>query len=125
MDAHEKGRTTSHSRMLIVAPLARGQSVVQVATSLGLTPQTVRKWRDRHAAEGQAPRLPAGNHWHTAGRVPLHRCVGLDLGVRDHAYLPRIGDHHLPDMRRDHFQCPMSRMVSTLLTPESENPWAR
>jgi transposase-like protein len=54
MDAHENARTTPHSRMLIVSRLAQGQSVAQVAVSLGTTPRTVRKWRDRHAAEGQA-----------------------------------------------------------------------
>ncbi len=54
MDAHENARTTPHSRMLIVARLAMGQSVAQVAASLGVTPRTVRKWRDRHAAERQA-----------------------------------------------------------------------
>jgi transposase InsO family protein len=40
--------------MLIVARLADGQSVSQVAASFGITPRTVRKWRDRHAAEGPA-----------------------------------------------------------------------
>jgi transposase InsO family protein len=54
MDAHENARTTPHSRMLIVARLAMGQSVAAVATSLGVTLRTVRKWRDRHAVEGQA-----------------------------------------------------------------------
>ena len=54
MDAHENARTTPHSRMLIVTRLSEGQSVAGVATSLGITPRTVRKWRDRHAAEGAA-----------------------------------------------------------------------
>jgi transposase InsO family protein len=54
MDSHENARTTPHSRMLIVSRLAQGQNVAQVAVSLGTTPRTVRKWRDRHAAEGQA-----------------------------------------------------------------------
>ncbi len=51
MDAHENARTTPHSRMLIVARL--GPSVAAVAASLGVTTHTVRKWRDRYAAEGQ------------------------------------------------------------------------
>jgi hypothetical protein len=38
MDAHENARTTPHSRMLIVARLAMGQSVAQVAASLGVIP---------------------------------------------------------------------------------------
>jgi transposase InsO family protein len=54
MDAHENARTTPHGRMLIVERLARGQSVARVASGLGITPRTVRKWRDRFAAEGAA-----------------------------------------------------------------------
>lgn len=54
MDAHENARTTPHGRMPVVARLATGQSVAAVAASLGVTPRTVRKWRDRHAAEGVA-----------------------------------------------------------------------
>jgi len=54
MDAHENARTTPHSRMLIVERLGDGQSVARVAAGLGITPRTVRKWRDRFAAEGEA-----------------------------------------------------------------------
>lgn len=54
MDAHENARTTPHSRRLIVERLSAGQSVNAVAAALGTTPRTVRKWRDRHAAEGEA-----------------------------------------------------------------------
>ena len=62
MDAHENARTTPHSRMLIVARLAAGWTVGAVAVALGATPRTVRNWRDRFAAEGEAgparPLLP-------------------------------------------------------------------
>ena len=54
MDIHKNARTTVHSRMLIVDRLTQGWSVGSVAASLGVTPKTVRKWRDRHAAEGAA-----------------------------------------------------------------------
>ena len=54
MDVHENARTTPHSRMLIVERLGDGQSVARVAAALGITPRTVRKWRDRFAAEGEA-----------------------------------------------------------------------
>ena len=53
MDAHENARTTPHSRMLIVERLAAGWTVVAVAAALGTSPRTVRKWRDRFAAEGE------------------------------------------------------------------------
>lgn len=52
MDSHENARTTPHGRMLIVRRLAEGQSVGAVATALGVSTKTVRKWRDRFAAEG-------------------------------------------------------------------------
>jgi transposase InsO family protein len=53
MDAHENARTTPHSRMLIVERLAAGWTVAAVATALGTSARTVRKWRDRFAAEGE------------------------------------------------------------------------
>ena len=52
MDAHENARTTPRSRMLIVERLASGWSVAAVANAQGIAPRTVRKWRDRYAAEG-------------------------------------------------------------------------
>ena len=54
MDVHKNARTVPHSRMLMVARLAAGWSVPAVAATIGVTPKTVRKWRDRHRAEGQA-----------------------------------------------------------------------
>ena len=52
MDSHENARTTPHGRMLIVQRLAEGQSVGSVAAAMGVTAKTIRKWRDRFAAEG-------------------------------------------------------------------------
>ena len=54
MDSHENARTTPHSRMLIVERLASGWTAAAVALALGTSPRTVRKWRDRFAAEGEA-----------------------------------------------------------------------
>jgi transposase InsO family protein len=54
MDAHENARTTPHSRMLMVERLRSRWSIGQVAAAAGVCPATVRKWRDRFAAEGQA-----------------------------------------------------------------------
>jgi len=54
MDVHENARTTPHSRMLMVERLAAGWTVAAVAVALGTSARTVRKWRDRFAAEGQA-----------------------------------------------------------------------
>jgi transposase InsO family protein len=53
MDIHKNARTTPHSRMLMVQRLASGWTVAGVAAAHGVSPRTVRKWRDRHAAEGE------------------------------------------------------------------------
>lgn len=53
MDAHENARTTLHSRMPIVDRPAAGWAVAAVATALGISARTVRKWRDRFTAEGE------------------------------------------------------------------------
>lgn len=54
MDIHENARTTRHSRMLMVHRLASGWTPAAVAQAQGVTARTVRKWRDRFAAEGEA-----------------------------------------------------------------------
>ena len=50
MDINKSARTLPHSRMLIVERLAAGWSV---AAAAGVTARTVRKWRERYAAEGE------------------------------------------------------------------------
>ena len=54
MDIHDNARTTRHSRMLMIDRLAGGWTIAAVASAQGITPKTVRKWRDRHATEGEA-----------------------------------------------------------------------
>ena len=54
MDIHKNARTTHHSRLLIIERLKQGWTVIAVAGALGVDPRTVRKWRDRFAAEGEA-----------------------------------------------------------------------
>lgn len=53
MDSHENARTTPWGRMLMVERLAAGWTVAGVAAALGTSPRTVRKWRERFAAEGE------------------------------------------------------------------------
>jgi transposase InsO family protein len=54
MDVHDNARTTRHSRMLMIQRLADGWTVSAVAAAQGVTTKTVRKWRGRHTAEGEA-----------------------------------------------------------------------
>ncbi len=66
MDVHQNARTTRHSRMLIVERLAAGWTAARVAAAMGLDPKTVRKWRDRHAAEGEAGLTDRSSRPHTS-----------------------------------------------------------
>jgi leucine-zipper of insertion element IS481 len=54
MDIHDNARTTRHSRMLMVRRLAGGWTAAVVAAAQGVCPKTVRKWRDRYVAGGEA-----------------------------------------------------------------------
>jgi transposase InsO family protein len=60
MDSHENARTTRWGRMLMVERLAAGWTVAGVAAALGTSPRTVRKWRDRFAADRFAAEGEAG-----------------------------------------------------------------
>lgn len=54
MDIHKNARLTVHGRERIVWLLQSGHSVAEVVEILGVTDNTVRKWRDRHLSEGPA-----------------------------------------------------------------------
>ena len=54
MDIHENARTTPRSRMLMIERLEAGWTVAAVAAAIAVDPKTVRKWRDRYRAEGEA-----------------------------------------------------------------------
>jgi transposase InsO family protein len=54
MDVHHNARTTPHGRRLMIRRLALGWTVAAVAAACGVTVRTGRKWRDRHAAQGDA-----------------------------------------------------------------------
>lgn len=54
MDIHDNARTTPRSRMVMIARLEAGWTVGAVASAFGVDGRTVRKWRDRFAAEGAA-----------------------------------------------------------------------
>ena len=52
MDIHKNARLTAYGRGRIVELLQSGHRVRRVAEMLGVAEKTVRKWRDRHRAEG-------------------------------------------------------------------------
>jgi transposase InsO family protein len=68
MDLHKNARTTPHSRRLMVERLAAGWTVQAVAAASGVDAKTVRKWRDRHAAQGEAGLLDRSSRPHHCPR---------------------------------------------------------
>ena len=52
MDSPENARTTARGRLLMIERLQAGWSIATVAAAFGVCPATVRKWRNRFAAEG-------------------------------------------------------------------------
>ena len=64
MGVHENARAAHHSGMLIEQRLGIGWSVAAVAAAQGVTPKTVRKRRDRNAAEGEAGLLDRSSRPH-------------------------------------------------------------
>ncbi len=73
MDIHDNARTTRHSRMLMVQRLASGWTVQAVADAAGVTPRTVRKWRDRHASEGTAGLMDRSSRPHRSPNKLSHQ----------------------------------------------------
>ena len=64
MDVQENARTTPHGRRVMVERLGQGWTVAAVAAAFGVDAKTVRKWRDRHAAEGDTGFLDRSSRPH-------------------------------------------------------------
>ena len=77
MDIHKNARTTPLSRMLMVQRLKDGWTVEAVAAAHGVTPRTARKWRDRHAAEGEVGLADRSSR-------PHHSPTRVDERTEDH-----------------------------------------
>jgi transposase-like protein len=94
MDIHENARTTPHGRMLIVQRLQAGQTAAQVARELGIDPRTVRKWRDRFAAEGETGLQDRSSRPH---RSPTRTSAAVAAGIerlrRERRSGPAIAQH--------------------------------
>ena len=94
MDIHKNARTTPHGRMLIVRRLQAGQIAAQVARELGIDPRTVRKWRDRFAAEGAVGLQDRSSRPH---RSPTRTSEAVAAGIerlrRERRSGPAIAQH--------------------------------
>jgi len=82
MDIHKNARTTPLSRMLMVQRLKHGWTVAAVAAAHGVTPRTARKWRDRHAAEGEAGLADRSSQPHRSPTRVDERTEGHILSLR-------------------------------------------
>ena len=91
MDSHENARTTPRGRLLMVERLAEGWSVGQVAVAAGVTAKTVRKWRDRFAAEGVAGlRDRSSRPHHSPTRLPAPTEAQIEALRRQRLTSPAI-----------------------------------
>jgi transposase InsO family protein len=68
MDIHNNARTTPHSRLFMMQRLNSGWSVAAVADAQGVTPKTVRRWRERYAALGEAGLIDRSSRPHHSPR---------------------------------------------------------
>ncbi len=72
MKVHENARLTPRGREILISRLERGETAMDVATSMGVSASTVYKWRRRYRAEAVA-------------------------GLRDRSSRPNISPNRTPD----------------------------
>jgi len=94
MDSHENARTTPRGRLLMVDRLCSGWSVGAVASAAGVTSKTVRKWRNRFAAEGVAGlRDRSARPLCSPGRLPAATVEQIEALRRQRWSGPAIARH--------------------------------
>ena len=77
--------------MLIIERLRDGWAVVQAAAAAGVDPRTVRKWRDRYAAEGTAGLADRTSRPHRSPRrLAAHEEAEIEALRRQHLTGPAI-----------------------------------
>jgi len=87
MNVHKNARTTPHSRAeLVRRVLVERQSPMSVATDMGVSKVTVRKWVERYQAEGEAGLLDRSSRPHRLWRPTPPAIV-----------------KRIEDLRREHF----------------------
>ncbi len=63
MNVHENARLTPRGREILISRLERGEPPMDVATAMGVSTNTVDKWRRRYRMEGVA----GVTHWSASG----------------------------------------------------------
>ena len=93
MNVHKNARLTAHSRgELARRVLVEGQAPMAVATAMGVTAKTVRKWVERFASEGRDGLVERSSRPHrlyrpppeaTAEQIDIDRLITTLRCVRD------------------------------------------
>jgi transposase-like protein len=91
MDSHENARTTARGRLLMIERLQAGWSIATVAAAFGVCPATVRKWRNRFAAEGtEGLRDRSSRPLHCPNRLALEAAAAVEAVHRQRLSGPAI-----------------------------------
>lgn len=91
MDSHKNARTTARGRMLMIDRLRAGWSVGQVAAAFGVCLATVRKWRDRFAADGaEGLRDRSSRPLYCPSRLAAETIVAIEALRRQRLSAPAI-----------------------------------
>jgi len=88
MNVHKNARTTPHSRAeLVRRVLVERQSPMSVATDMGVSAVTVRKWVERYQAEGEAGLLDRSSRPHRLNR-PTPQAVAQEIEALRRQHMP-------------------------------------
>ena len=82
MNLHRNARTTPNSRAEMARRVLGGQSPMAVATAMGVTVKTVKKWADRFEAEGSAGLEDRSSRPHKLRRPTAAEVVERIIGLR-------------------------------------------
>ncbi|MEV0721138.1 IS481 family transposase [Asanoa sp. NPDC050611] len=114
--SHPNARTTFHGRLLIVQRHQAGWPQAHIAAAMGISRRCVKKWIDRHAAQGVAglrdrssrphssPRrtAPAVEQLVLAARTEFRRgqdWIAAEVGVAARTVGRILHRHHIPHLR--------------------------
>jgi transposase InsO family protein len=89
MDIHQNARTTPRSRAEIVRRVRSGEGVNQVATAVGVSERTVRKWVAREEAAGTAGLADRSCRPHRSPTVTRPALVSLITQLRQQRWTGR------------------------------------
>ena len=103
MNIHKNARLTPHGRAAAVARLAAGEDVSNVARDVGVSRQTIYKWRNRLKDAGGDGADRSSRPRRSPNRLARHRRRQIEKARRRRWSSPRIAQH---------YQLPLSTVVT-------------